>query len=80
MPLPATPERVEEAIRSLRSAPLLTGGRGLPPVDVTAAARLASAAGELLLAHALDLLELNPVLVQERGALVLDAVAAGAPD
>ena len=80
VPLPATPERVEEAILSLRSAPLLTGGRGLPALDVTAAARLAAAAGGLLLTQPLELLELNPVLVQERGALVLDAVASGAPD
>ena len=43
VPLPATPERVEAAIRGLRGAPLLTGGRGGPPLDVAAAARLAAA-------------------------------------
>jgi acyl-CoA synthetase (NDP forming) len=82
VPLPATPERVERALRTLRGAPLLTGARGRPAVDVTAAARLAAGAGDLLLAAGLDLLELNPVIVHERGAVAVDALArrAIAPD
>jgi len=79
VPLPATPERVEAAIRGLRAAALFGGGRGRPALDVPAAARLAAAAGDLLLDHGLELIELNPVLVHERGALAVDAVAA-APD
>jgi acetate---CoA ligase (ADP-forming) len=77
IPLPATGERVEEAIRGLRAAPLFTGGRPPPALDVTAAVRLASATGELLLDAGLELIELNPVLVHERGAIAVDAVAAG---
>ena len=76
VPLPAPPERVEQAIRGLRASALFTGGRGRAPLDVPAAARLASAAGELLLANRLELLELNPVLVHERGVMVVDALAA----
>ena len=76
VPLPASPERVELAIRGLRAAPLFSGGRGRAPLDVPAAARLASAAGEVLLANGLELLELNPVLVHEQGAVVVDALAA----
>ena len=49
IPLPASPARVESAIRSLRGAPLLTGARGRQALDVEAAARVASAAGSLLL-------------------------------
>jgi len=75
VPLPATPERVETALRTLRAAALFTGGRGRPALDVAAAARLAAAAGDLLLANGLELLELNPVLVHERGAVAVDAVA-----
>ena len=45
VPLPAGPERVEAALRSLRGAPLLSGGRGRPPLDLDAAARLAAARG-----------------------------------
>jgi len=79
VPLPATPARVAAAIRSLRGAPLLCGGRGRTPLDVDAAAELAAQAGDALLAEGLELLELNPVLVSPRGALALDAVAREGP-
>ena len=75
VPLPATAGRVADAIRTLRGAPLLCGGRGRPELDVAAAADLASAAGRVLLEEGLELLELNPVLVGQEGALALDAVA-----
>jgi acetate---CoA ligase (ADP-forming) len=75
VPLPVSPERGEAAIRSLRAAPLLTGGRGREPLDLTAAAELAARAGDALLEHDLDLLELNPVAVGRDGAVALDAVA-----
>jgi hypothetical protein len=74
--LPADVDRVESALRSLRGAPLLTGGRGRPPLDLPAAARLAAAVGDVLLAADLSLLELNPVFVHEQGAVAVDAVAA----
>jgi acetyl-CoA synthetase len=74
VPLPASPERVERALRSLRGAPLLTGGRGRTPLDVAAVAGLASSAGDLLVDRGLSLIELNPVLVYERGAVAVDAV------
>jgi acetate---CoA ligase (ADP-forming) len=75
VPLPADRARVAAALRALRGAPLLTGGRGRPALDLGAAADLAVAAGELLLRHDLALLELNPVIVHERGAVAVDAVA-----
>ena len=74
VPLPATPERVERALPRLRSG-LLTGGRGRPPLDVGAVARLAASAGDVLLDAGLELLELNPVVVYDDGASVLDALA-----
>ena len=74
VPLPASPKRVEKAIRSLRGAPLLTGARGRQALDVEAAARVASAAGGLLLDAHLDLIELNPVFVNAEGAVAVDAV------
>jgi hypothetical protein len=43
---------------------------------VAAAARLAAAAGDALLAGGLGLIELNPVLVHEHGATVVDAAVA----
>jgi acyl-CoA synthetase (NDP forming) len=75
VPLPAGPGRVATAIRSLRGAPLLAGARGRPPLDVDAAASIGAAAGRTLLDAGLELLELNPVLVGRRGAVVVDAVA-----
>ena len=43
---------------------------------MAAAARLAAAAGDALLTAGLGLIELNPVLVHEDGATVVDAVVA----
>ena len=75
VPLPATPERVADALGSLRGAGLLTGARGRPAVDLEALARLAAGAGDLLLAEGLVLLELNPVIASPEGAIAVDAVA-----
>jgi acetyl-CoA synthetase len=74
VPLPAGPDRVERALRSLRGAPTLTGGRGRGAVDLAAAARIASRAGEVLIERNLDLIELNPVTTGAAGAVALDAV------
>jgi acetyl-CoA synthetase len=76
LPLPASADRVAAALRGLRGAPVLTGGRGRPALDVDAAAQLGAAAGELLLDEGLVLLELNPVIVHRRGAVAVDALAA----
>ena len=73
IPLPAGAERIEQAIRHLRGAPMLTGGRGRPPLDVAAAARLAQRIGELLVDRGLAIVETNPVLVATDGATALDA-------
>ena len=73
VPLPADAARVERALRSLRAAPLLAGTRTGAPADVAAAAALAARAGALLLDQGLELLELNPVLVNARGAVAVDA-------
>ncbi len=75
IPLPADADRIEQAITQLRGAPMLTGGRGRPPLDIAAAARLAQQLGELLIESELAVIECNPVLVarDEQGALALDA-------
>ena len=75
VPLPATPARVESALRSLRGAGLLTGARGTVPVDLAALSALAAAAGDVLLAEDLALLELNPVIAGPGGAVAVDALA-----
>jgi acetyl-CoA synthetase len=75
VPLPATPQRVESALRSLRAAGALTGGRGSAPVELAAVAALAAGVGALLRDRDLELIELNPVLVHASGPIAVDAVA-----
>ena len=75
VPLPAGPERVASALRSLQGAAALEGGRGRDAVDVDAVAELAAGVGTLLLESGLDLIELNPVAVHGAGCIALDAVA-----
>ncbi|QZN87148.1 GNAT family N-acetyltransferase [Cellulomonas sp. C5510] len=73
---PLTDVDVSEMVRAPRSSPRLFGYRGVPPLDVAAVedvlARVSVLADNLpeLLA-----LELNPVVVAERGAYVLGATA-----
>jgi acyl-CoA synthetase (NDP forming) len=75
LPLPADARQIERAIRSLRGAPMLTGGRGRTPLDLQAAAHLAQKIGELLIERELAVVECNPVLVAKAngGAVALDA-------
>jgi len=75
IPLPADAERVEHALRSLRGAALLEGGRGREAVDLHAVGALAADAGRMLLETGLSLLELNPVVAGRNGAVALDALA-----
>jgi hypothetical protein len=77
VPLPAEPGRVLRAIRSLRGAAVLEGGRGGDPVDLDAVAAFAASVGALLLDSGLDLIELNPVAVRPEGCVALDALARG---
>ena len=74
LPLPATPDQVRNALTKLRGAPLLLGGRGRQGVDVSALAGLATTVGQVLLDERLQLVELNPVLVNGSGAVAVDAV------
>ena len=75
VPLPADAARIESALRSLRGAPLLLGGRGGESVDLGAAARLAADLAALLVEHSLAEVECNPVLVGApgEGAVAVDA-------
>jgi hypothetical protein len=58
----------------LACAPLLTGARGRPPLDLRAAAEAVAAVSHFAAAHPdLAELEVNPLLVREEGAVGLDA-------
>jgi len=76
IPLPASAAEIEEAIRNLRGAALLTGGRGGVKLAIEALAEFAAGVGEMLLAERLELVECNPVIVSEHGAVAADALIA----
>jgi acetate---CoA ligase (ADP-forming) len=71
---PVDEAAAEAMLRSLRVAPLLTGARGRPPLDVRAAARSLAALSRVAAAHPeLSELEINPLLVTPAEAVALDA-------
>jgi acetate---CoA ligase (ADP-forming) len=73
LPLPVDEARILAELGRLRGAALLFGGRGRPGVDVDALVALARSIGEVLVERTLELVECNPVLVEKRGAVALDA-------
>lgn len=75
--LPVAPDDVLEMLGELRSAKLLDGYRGAPPVDRQALARIVSAIGDAALALGPDLvsLEINPLNSGPAGIEALDALA-----
>ncbi|MFF5477601.1 acetate--CoA ligase family protein [Streptomyces sp. NPDC012935] len=73
-PVPA--ERAVSLLRGLRTAALLDGVRGKPPVDVDAAAKAVEAITAFAAAHPeIAEIEVNPLLVRPDGALALDSRA-----
>ncbi|MDD2547057.1 MAG: acetate--CoA ligase family protein [Burkholderiaceae bacterium] len=85
---PFSPADVEQALRTLRMAPLLDGVRGDPPLDVAALAAIAVAVGTVIAGAngTIASIDLNPVMVGAvgEGAVVVDALvectAPAAPD
>jgi acetyl-CoA synthetase len=74
IPLPVEPRMIRERIAALRAAPLLTGARGQPGVDLEALGRLAADVAHLAMAEGLALVELNPVIARPDGLTVADAL------
>lgn len=74
--LPARDAEIERALHSLRIAPILSGYRGKPAADIPAAVHAIAAVARYAEAHADSLLELdvNPLIVCERGAFAADAL------
>ena len=75
VPLPASPARVEQALRSLQASPVLLRERGGSPLALQAAAEYGSRLGNLLLSESLSLLEVNPALLTPSACTALDALA-----
>ncbi|GGQ75378.1 acetate--CoA ligase family protein [Couchioplanes azureus] len=73
---PVSAGQARRLLLGLRSAPLLLGHRGAPPVDLGAAARAIAHLTQVAAAHPeLTEIEVNPLLVTPTGALALDARA-----
>jgi acetyltransferase len=72
--LPATEEELENLIKSIRGYPLLTGFRGQPKRDLAALKAAMQALASFAQRHPeLDQVELNPLLLYERGLFAVDA-------
>ncbi|MFE5813750.1 acetate--CoA ligase family protein [Streptomyces sp. NPDC056479] len=73
-PVPA--DRALQLLRGLRTAALLDGVRGRPPVDIAAAAAAIETITAFAAAHPeIAEIEVNPLLVRPDGALALDSRA-----
>ncbi len=71
---PLTREDVYEMLNELKSAPLLRGYRGLPPVDIEALVDVVLKFSKLLEENPeIESADLNPVFAYSNGVLVVDA-------
>ncbi len=76
---PVTPAAARAMVRAL-PAPLLTGHRGQPPVDVDALASVITAVGEVLTSYGdVTEIDLNPVRMTAAGPVLLDALVVAQP-
>ncbi len=72
--LPISPFYAEKMIDEIKTAPLLDGFRGAPPSDKKALKKLLLNCSELIEAYPEILeMDLNPVIVYEKGLSIVDA-------
>jgi len=70
---PITHEEALEMINEIKSAKILDGYRGQPPVDKNAIADIIVKTGQLLLENPeVESIDINPVIVYEKGAIAVD--------
>jgi acetyl coenzyme A synthetase (ADP forming)-like protein len=72
--LPITPQSARLLIEETKSAPILNGIRGRPPLDKKALRKLLLLCSELVEAYPeIQEMDLNPVIVHEKGLSIVDA-------
>ena len=76
VPLPAAPERVREALATLRAYPVLAGGRGGTAYAIDALCEVASRVGDALLVEGWELVEVNPLIVSASDCIAVDAIVS----
>jgi acyl-CoA synthetase (NDP forming) len=77
LPVDASEAEIIDAIRKLRSAKLLSGFRGAPPVDIKAVSKAVMALGRLMrTVPGIVEVDVNPLIVHSdgQGAFALDAL------
>jgi len=71
---PITEEDAREMITEVKAYPILLGYRGQPPADIDAIAKILLNTSRLVMNHPeIKELDLNPVMVYEKGAKTVDA-------
>ena len=72
--LPISPTSARKMIDEIRSAPILNGVRGQHPYDKRSLSRLLVLCSEIIEAYPeIQELDLNPIMVYENGARIVDA-------
>lgn len=71
---PVSEQEAKEMITEVKAYPLLQGYRGQPPADVNAIVQILLSTSKLIMEHPeIKELDLNPVMVYEKGAKTVDA-------
>lgn len=71
---PVSEQEAKEMITEVKAYPLLQGYRGTPPADTDAIKKILLATSKLVMEHPeIKELDLNPVMVYEKGAKTVDA-------
>jgi acyl-CoA synthetase (NDP forming) len=71
---PITETDAREMVHEIRAYPVLKGYRNMPPADEEALVRILLASSKLVMEHEeIDQMDLNPIMVYEKGASVVDA-------
>jgi acetyl-CoA synthetase (ADP-forming) len=71
---PVTEQEAKEMITEVKAYPLLQGYRGQPPADVNAIVHILVSTSKLVMEHPeIKELDLNPVIVYQKGAKTVDA-------
>jgi len=71
---PITEQEAREMVTEVKAYPLLRGYRGQPPSDINAIVKTLLATSKLVMDHPeIKELDLNPVMVYEKGAKTVDA-------
>ena len=75
LPADLTEDQIAGEIRKLKGAKLLDGMRGAPKADVAALAQIVAKVSALMVAHPeIAEIDVNPILVHEKGATALDVL------